>query len=130
VYLPSNAVGTYRKKSLITTSNNPIPDNAILEIFIANEKNSQIVMGIDDDCVLVSRSVIMNQQSSPGASESWSSENAELKDITDGCESIVNSITLIWRLDNYDGVEEAKHRLSFLLGVLQRKEQHSQYLTK
>lgn len=27
-------------------------------------------------------------------------------------------------------MEEAKHRLSFLLGVLQRKEQHSQFLTK
>lgn len=49
-----------------------------------------------------------------------SGENV-LMDVTDECESIVNSLTLIWQLDSFDGVEEAKHRLSFLLGVLERK---------
>lgn len=39
-------------------------------------------------------------------------------------------MTLIWQLDSFDGVEEAKHRLSFLLGVLERKEKNSRYLTK
>lgn len=51
-------------------------------------------------------------------------------DVTDEYESIVNSVTLIWQLDSFDGVEEAKHRLSFLLGVLERKEKNSRYLTR
>jgi hypothetical protein len=41
---------------LIPTANGPLPEKAIVEMFVATEKNSQIVLGIDDDCVLVSRS--------------------------------------------------------------------------
>lgn len=78
------SVGTYRKKSLITTSSAPIPASAVLEIFIANEKNSQLVVGIDDDCVLVSRSVILanKSESEDNPGEGMSGENV-LVDLTD-----------------------------------------------
>ena len=39
----------------------------MVDLFIANEKFSQVVLGIDDDCVLVSKSVFMYANKSNGA---------------------------------------------------------------
>ncbi len=90
---------------MIPTANGPLPEKAIVEMFVANEKNSQIVLGIDDDCVLVSRSGFLERSHVRDAMEVWASENAELSEVGDEEESIVNSISLVWRLENYEGVE-------------------------
>jgi hypothetical protein len=51
-------------------------------------------------------------------------------DVGENKKSQIISITLIWRQDNYEKLEDTKHHLSFLLGILERKEQHEQFLTK
>lgn len=45
-------------------------------------------------------------------------------DIGENKKSQIISITLIWRQDNYEKIEDTKHHLSFLLGILERKEQN------
>ena len=39
-------------------------------------------------------------------------------DIVESIKSQIISITLIWRQSSFEKVEETKHRLAFLLGVL------------
>ena len=39
-------------------------------------------------------------------------------DISETIKSQVISITLIWRQNSFDKVDDTKHRLAFLLGVL------------
>lgn len=68
----SNSVAIYRKQSLICTSGKPLPEKAVVEIFKAKEKSSQIVLEIDDGCVLVSRSAYLNRpKANPPNNEAW-----------------------------------------------------------
>jgi hypothetical protein len=81
-----------------------------------------VTLGIDDDCVLVSRSAFLeNRNSNQGAEAEQFSDNVFIQDIAEISKSQILSITLIWRQDSFDKVEDTKHRLSFLLGVLERK---------
>lgn len=71
-----HSVGLYRKQALIPTSTTPLPDRAVFKLFIANQTVSQIVMGIDDDCVLVSCSGFLRSYPARAGSERWVSESA------------------------------------------------------
>jgi hypothetical protein len=64
-------VGLYRKQALIPTSTSPLSDKAVFKIFIPNKTNSAIVLGIDDDCVLVSRSAFLRHHPTAPSSERW-----------------------------------------------------------
>ena len=100
-------------------------------MFKANQKFSQVVLSIDDDCVLVTRSAFFsNRVVSPTADVQSFSENAAIMDIPESTKSQVLSVSLIWRQDSFQDTESTKHRLSFLLGVLEKKEQQEQFLTK
>jgi len=79
-------------------------------------------MGIDDDCVLVTRSAFFsNRIASQVAEADAFSDSACIMDIPETTKSQVISLSLIWRQDSFNELEGAKHRLSFLLGMLERK---------
>jgi hypothetical protein len=50
---------------VIKTEREPLPEKTVVDLFIANEKFSQVVLGIDDNCVLISKSVFMSKYSIP-----------------------------------------------------------------
>ena len=80
------------------------------------------MLGIDDHCVLVSKSTFFRHKTQKQSIESDSySQNGVFIDINEEQESAINSISIVWRGESYDRIEETKHRLSYLLGVLQRR---------
>lgn len=89
---------------------------------MANEKFSQVTLGIDDDCVLVTRSAFLSNRSKNQSSECEQfSDNVTMNEVTETTKSQVISITLIWVQSSYEGTDDIKHKLSFLLGVLERR---------
>jgi hypothetical protein len=44
-----------------------------------------------------------------------------MNEVSETIKKQVISITLIWRQDSYEGIEDTKHKLSYLLGVLERR---------
>ena len=67
-------------------------------MFMANEKFSEVTLGIDDDCVLVTKSVFLSQRKRVLATEiEKCSENVGIFDVVESIKSQIISITLIWR---------------------------------
>lgn len=90
-------------------------------------------MGIDDECVIVSRSVFITNNENSFCQSSTGSSGSSLfvfEDLEEEKKNIVNSVTLAWRAENFSQVDALKNKLSFMVGILKNMEQSSDFLSR
>lgn len=52
------------------------------------------------------------------------------EDVDEEKKDIVNSITLVWKANNFEEVDDIKNKLSFMVGVLRSMEQENDFISK
>ena len=102
-------------------------------MFSANEKYSEIVMGIDDNCIVVCRSSFIEhysrERTNLNALFQSSNTCATFIPMNGTPDTSINSISICICIEDYTELEKFKHLVGYIINAVEHKENSTRYLS-